>query len=407
MLGRRALAQAARRATGSRLRRADRLSSRRTRRTIRPRARRAPACGVFVPGALRRARRAWPHVPLPGTRAASMRRWPLAGNGAITVPGSFIVPAARRAAGGTPHASGALSRPSHNAGAMCCGCAPCAHQLAARGGSAPERRASSVRPTSAGGSSCAPSARSLKARHAPCVASARGICGSRPCASSIPRAGTARAAPGPALAGACPRGGRARRASAARRRPAEAACALPALYRRGRRPPPPATGLARRARVRREDRARTRDRAHAPSRAMTGLRSSRGRARTARPRRVYIAHPLCKRSSEARPGGERAAPAERSAAGHESAGDDKRVYRQAGLAARVPGEGPRKGPRARALPRVRRHQPLSPEPPGALSLRSCSSSAAVASGSPARRVVSGHGVCARVRRVARLPSHAP
>lgn len=44
--------------------------------------------------------------------------------------------------------------------------------------------------------SCAPSARSSKARHAPCVSSARGTCGSRSrCASSIPRAGTARAAP--------------------------------------------------------------------------------------------------------------------------------------------------------------------------------------------------------------------
>ena len=39
-------------------------------------------------------------------------------------------------------------------------------------------------------------ARAPKTRHVPCFSSARGICGSRSrCASSIPRAGTARAAP--------------------------------------------------------------------------------------------------------------------------------------------------------------------------------------------------------------------
>jgi hypothetical protein len=119
VLGRRALAQAARRATGSRLRPADRLSSRRTRRTIRPRARRAPACGVVVPGALRRARRAGPHVPLPITRTASTRSraWPLAGNAALPAP-ALPFPASLRFAG-APRTPPGRFRALHITRALC------------------------------------------------------------------------------------------------------------------------------------------------------------------------------------------------------------------------------------------------------------------------------------------------
>jgi hypothetical protein len=79
-----------------------------------------------------------------------------------------------------------------------------------------------------------------------------------------------------------------------------------------------------------------------------------------------------------------------------STGDDKRVYRQAGLAARVPGEGPGKRDPARAPPRGRRHQPLSPEPPGALS-PVVLFGRVLGVGEASCRVASGHGACARVR----------
>jgi hypothetical protein len=118
---------------------------------------------------------------------------------------------------------------------------------------------------------------------------------------------------------------------------------------------------------------------HSPGRAhercdardVTGLQAARAiRAHRTPPAGLHSAS-LCKRPSAARPGGERGAPAERSAAGHESAGADKCTYRPAGpRSARARWEAGR-DPRARALPRGRRHQPLSPEPPAALSPPSC------------------------------------
>ena len=151
----------------------------------------------------------------------------LAGKAPLPSPGAFC-PGRACAAGGAPHASGALSRPSHNASAMCSALRATRRAPGARrrsGGQAPWLRQAPEE------SSSAPSARSLKARHAPCVASARGICGSASLRVLDPARGHGpRRARSRALAEACPRGGRARRAGAARRRPSGSdACALPAL----------------------------------------------------------------------------------------------------------------------------------------------------------------------------------
>ena len=75
----------------------------------------AMACGVLVPGALQRARRAGPHVPLPGTRGCILR-WPVM---AYYRPRGFLVPAAR-ARPGAPRTPPGRCRALHiNASAMC------------------------------------------------------------------------------------------------------------------------------------------------------------------------------------------------------------------------------------------------------------------------------------------------
>ena len=174
MLGRRALAQAARRATGSRSRRPDRLSARRARRTIRPRARRAPACGAVVPGALQRARRAGPHVPLPVTRAASTRwpAWPLAGNGLLPSPG-LSSPASLRFAG-APRTPPGRCRALHITRALCATGARGARTNSPRAGArrrgrcearAPETRRSFVRAFGAGAEGASRAVRCFRARH--------------------------------------------------------------------------------------------------------------------------------------------------------------------------------------------------------------------------------------------------
>jgi len=124
VLGRRALAQAARRATGSRLQRADWLSSRRTRRTIRPRARelRRAGCSCRALCSARAGR--GPTFPCPSRalhpRAKARGRWPVM---AYYRPRAFHFPL-RFAPRGHPARLRGASRPSHNASAMCWGCAP-------------------------------------------------------------------------------------------------------------------------------------------------------------------------------------------------------------------------------------------------------------------------------------------
>ena len=83
-----------------------------------PRAR-APACGALVPGALQRARRAGPHVPLPVTRAASTRlcTWPLAGNGVLPSPDLSFSASLRFA--GAPRTPPGRFRALHITRALC------------------------------------------------------------------------------------------------------------------------------------------------------------------------------------------------------------------------------------------------------------------------------------------------
>ena len=98
-----------------------------------PRAR-APACGALAPGALQRARRAGPHVPLPVTRAAStrFRAWPLAGNGLLPSP-ALSFPAALRSAG-APRTPPGRFRALHITRALCAEAARGSAQQLARAG---------------------------------------------------------------------------------------------------------------------------------------------------------------------------------------------------------------------------------------------------------------------------------
>jgi hypothetical protein len=87
-----------------------------------------------VPGALQRARRAGPHVPLPVTRAASTRSraWPLAGNGLLPSP-ALSFPASLRFAG-APRPPPGRFRALHITRALCAeGARGSAHQLARAG----------------------------------------------------------------------------------------------------------------------------------------------------------------------------------------------------------------------------------------------------------------------------------
>jgi len=255
VLGRRALAQAARRATGSRFRRADRLPSRRTRRTIRPRARRAAACGVVVPGALRRARRAWPHVPLPVTRAASTRwrAWPLAGNGLLPSPG-LSSPASLRSAR-APRTPPGRCRALHITRALCA--------TGARGARTNSPRAGASRRSEGGRRGFDERRKNSRARLQ------RGRCRRVTLRASLPRAASAvllrarprsrtRARPAPRRT----RGARLRRAAAGRARcPARAPSLARACPRAWVEDQSPA-----------EDRRRTRAE---KARAMTGLQAAR------------------------------------------------------------------------------------------------------------------------------------
>ena len=105
--------------SGSRLRPPDRLSSRRTRRTIRPRARELRRAGRWRRALCSARAGRGPTFPCPSRalhpRAFVRGRWPVM---AYYRPRAFHFPL-RFAPRGPPHASGALSRPSHNACAMC------------------------------------------------------------------------------------------------------------------------------------------------------------------------------------------------------------------------------------------------------------------------------------------------
>src|SRR5450830_636476 len=87
-----------------------------------------------VPGALQRARRAGPHVPLPVTRAASTRSRarPLAGNGLLPSPG-LSFPAALRSAG-APRTPPGRFRALHITRALCAEAARRSAQQLARAG---------------------------------------------------------------------------------------------------------------------------------------------------------------------------------------------------------------------------------------------------------------------------------
>ena len=127
-------AQAARRATGSRLRRPDRLSSRRTRRTIRPRARELRHAGRWRRALCSARAGRGPTFPCPSRalhpRAFARGRWPVM---AYYRPRHFHFPAAR-ARPGAPRTPPGRFRALHITRALCAGGARrSAHQLARAG----------------------------------------------------------------------------------------------------------------------------------------------------------------------------------------------------------------------------------------------------------------------------------
>jgi hypothetical protein len=129
-----ARAQAARRATGSRLQRPDRLSSRRTRRTIRPRARELRRTGRWCRALCSARAGRDPTFPCPSRaphpRAFARGRWPVMAYYRLR---HFHFPAAR-ARPGAPRTPPGRFRALHITRALCAGGARrSAHQLARAG----------------------------------------------------------------------------------------------------------------------------------------------------------------------------------------------------------------------------------------------------------------------------------
>ncbi len=103
---------------------------------------------------------------------------------------------------------------------------------------------------------------------------------------------------------------------------------------------------------------------------------------------LHVLLKVAAQRSEPRPGGPRGGPAERSAAGHESAGADKRVYRRAGSRRRVP-DGRPGGTRGHArCPAAGASTPRAGAPAGAIAVlfgRVVSRGEAAKEEAPARR----------------------
>jgi hypothetical protein len=335
-------------------------------------------------GAGRSAARAPGGAPISPARPArcirALRARSLAGNAALPAPG-LSFPGRACAAGGTPPASGAL-RALHITRALCARVRAVARTNSrARGLEAGadsevralERAAKIFRARLRRGLCRRVTPRaSLRARH---LRSSFVRC-------SIPRA--ARLAP---RRGA----GKSTGARCARAAEPRAGLFVPRALSR------PGTSVPRawvEDRSSAEDRRRTR----ASSARNDRPSGSSREARTAMPPAGLHSAPLCKRPSEARARRREGCPRPRTRGREKKrTGDDKRVYRPADSAGRVPGEGPGKRAPARALRRARHDHPSRRSRRGH-QLSSCSSGLAAASVKPPAEPVAG---AARARGCAR------